>query len=89
MPSGLKRYYGKGHWHFVTFSGYRRLQLLQSARPRDTFVRELRRVGDQADFRPSRLCSYARTCGGYEGVVVEDGSIEFASASNGARVNRP
>ena len=52
MPSGLKRYYGKGHWHFVTFSGYRRLQLLQSARPRDTFVRELRKVRDQADFRP-------------------------------------
>jgi hypothetical protein len=27
MPAGLKRYYGKGHLHFMTFSCYRRLPL--------------------------------------------------------------
>jgi hypothetical protein len=25
MPAGLRRYYGKGHLHFITFSCYRRL----------------------------------------------------------------
>jgi hypothetical protein len=25
MPKGLKRYYGRGHLHFLTFSCYRRL----------------------------------------------------------------
>ena len=28
MPKGLKRYYGRGHLHFLTFSCYRRLPLL-------------------------------------------------------------
>jgi len=35
MPAGLRRYYGKGHLHFLTFSCYRRLPLLKSARARD------------------------------------------------------
>jgi putative transposase len=50
MPSGLKRYYGKGHLHFITFSCYRRLPLLKTARSRDTFVRELRKVRDETGF---------------------------------------
>ena len=44
MPVGLKRYYGKGHLHFITFSCYRRLPLLKTSRARDTFVRELAKV---------------------------------------------
>jgi REP element-mobilizing transposase RayT len=44
MPQGLQRYYGWGHLHFVTFSCYRRLPLLGTARARDLFVRELARV---------------------------------------------
>jgi len=32
MPKGLKRYYGQGHLHFLTFSCYRRLPLLGTAR---------------------------------------------------------
>jgi putative transposase len=51
MPAGLKRYYGKGHLHFITFSCYRRLPLLKSARARDTFVRELTRVRSELGFR--------------------------------------
>ena len=31
MPAELKRLYGKGHLHFVTFSCYRRLPLLKTA----------------------------------------------------------
>jgi putative transposase len=50
MPSGLKRFYGKGHLHFITFSCYRRLPLLKTARARDTFVRELARVRDELAF---------------------------------------
>ena len=44
MPSGLQRYYGKGHLHFITFSCYRRLPLLKTARARDIFVKELAKV---------------------------------------------
>ena len=50
MPAGLKRYYGKGHLHFITFSCYRRLPLLKSARARDIFVSELGKVRDEMGF---------------------------------------
>jgi len=50
MPAGLKRYYGKGHLHFITFSCYRRLPLLKTARARDIFVQELGRVRDETEF---------------------------------------
>jgi len=50
MPSGLKRYYGKGDLHFITFSCYRRLPLLKTARARDIFVKELGRVREEMGF---------------------------------------
>ena len=51
MPKGLRRYYGKGHLHFITFSCYRRLPLLKSARARDIFVRELAKLREELGFR--------------------------------------
>jgi len=51
MPAGLKRYYGKSHLHFITFSCYRRLPLLKTVRARDIFVQELGRVRDEMEFR--------------------------------------
>ena len=50
MPQGLKRYYGQGHLHFVTFSCYRRLPLLGTVRARNLFVRELARVRREYGF---------------------------------------
>ncbi|HYW67881.1 MAG TPA: transposase [Candidatus Dormibacteraeota bacterium] len=50
MPKGLKRYYGRGHLHFLTFSCYRRLPLLKMVRPRQLFVRELARVRAEFGF---------------------------------------
>ena len=50
MPAGLRRYYHKGHLHFVTFSCYRRLPLLKMARARDIFVKELGKVCDEMGF---------------------------------------
>jgi hypothetical protein len=44
MPAGLKRCYGKGDLHFITFSCYRRLPLLKTTRARNLFVKELGRV---------------------------------------------
>lgn len=41
MPKGLKRYYGLGHLHFLTFSCYRRLPLLRTVAARNLFVRAL------------------------------------------------
>jgi len=51
MPVGLKRYYGKGHLHFITFSCYRRLPLFKTARARDVFVKELSKIRDEMGFR--------------------------------------
>ena len=44
MPSGLKRFYGRGHLHFITASCYRRQPLLGSAWQRDLFVKVLEQV---------------------------------------------
>jgi putative transposase len=41
MPKGLKRYYGLGHLHFLTFSCYRRLPLLGIDNARNVFVQAL------------------------------------------------
>ena len=41
MPRDLKRYYGDGHLHFITFSCYRRRPYLGSARRRDLVLRIL------------------------------------------------
>jgi putative transposase len=51
MPAGLKRYYGKGDLHFITFSCYRRLPLLKTVRARDLFVKQLGKVRDEMGFR--------------------------------------
>ncbi|MBZ5696619.1 MAG: transposase [Acidobacteriia bacterium] len=51
MPKRLKRIYGFGHLHFVTFSCYRRLPLLDSARARNTFVQVLGEVREQFGFK--------------------------------------
>jgi putative transposase len=50
MPAGLKRYYGQGQLHFVTFSCYRRRPLLGTARARNMFVKELSRVRREYGF---------------------------------------
>jgi putative transposase len=50
MPAGLKRYYGQGHLHFITFSCYRRLPLLKTVRARHVFVKELAKVREDLRF---------------------------------------
>ena len=50
MPRNLKRYYGYGHLHFITFSCYHRLPLLASARRRDLFLRALEATRQQYQF---------------------------------------
>jgi len=58
MPAGLKRYYGKGHLHFITFSCYRRLPLLKTVRARHLRARVgkgPRRDGVSSD----RVCGHA------------------------------
>jgi putative transposase len=51
MPKGLKRIYGQGHLHFITFRCYRRLPLLRSARARNVFVRVLDEVRKEHGFK--------------------------------------
>jgi len=51
MPSGLRRIYGQGDWHFIPFSCYRRLPLLKTVHARDVFVRELGKLRDEIDFQ--------------------------------------
>lgn len=51
MPRKLKRYYGQGHFHFITCSCYRRLPLLGRARARTVFVRILGEVRAKYNFK--------------------------------------
>jgi len=51
MPTGLKRIYGRGHFHFITFSCYRRLPLLKTGRARDVFAKELSKIRDEMGFQ--------------------------------------
>jgi len=51
MPKKLKRYYGQGHFHFITCSCYRRLPLLGRARARTVFVRILGEVRAKYNFK--------------------------------------
>jgi REP-associated tyrosine transposase len=50
MPEGLKRYYGRGHLHFLTFSCYRRLPLLNTTRARNVFVEALGEIRERYKF---------------------------------------
>jgi putative transposase len=50
MRNPLKRYYGWGNLHFVTFSCYRRRPLLGTARSRDCFVKILDLVRSKRNF---------------------------------------
>jgi putative transposase len=50
MPKRLKRYYGQGQLHFVTFSCYRRMPLLGTACARNLFVKELGQVRREYGF---------------------------------------
>jgi putative transposase len=50
MPKGLKRYYGRGDLHFLTFSCYRRLPLLNTIRARNLFVQARGRIRERYKF---------------------------------------
>ncbi len=50
MPSGLKRFYGQGHLHFITFSCYHRLPFLDTNRARDVIVSELSKLRAEMAF---------------------------------------
>ena len=50
MPTGLKRFYGANHLHYITCSCYRRQALLGTARRRDAFLRVLEQVRQKYDF---------------------------------------
>lgn len=51
MPTRLKRIYGFGHLHFITFSCYRRLPLLGTVCARNTFVQVLDDVRKRHGFK--------------------------------------
>jgi REP element-mobilizing transposase RayT len=50
MPSGLKRYYGQGYLHFLTFSCYQRRPLLDTAEARNLFVAALEKIRERHRF---------------------------------------
>ena len=50
MTIGLERFYDANHLHFITFSCYRRQQLLATAVRRDGFLRVLEQVRRRYDF---------------------------------------
>lgn len=50
MPKNLKRYYGRGDLHFITFSCYKRLPLLKSIRARNFFAKALGEIRQRYKF---------------------------------------
>jgi len=50
MPAGLHRTYGAHHLQFITWSCYRRLPFLSSARARDRFLSILEQVRQRYRF---------------------------------------
>ena len=50
MPKKLRRYYGRGDLHFLTFSCYRRLPLLGTVRARNVFVHALGKIRERYGF---------------------------------------
>jgi len=50
MPSRLKRYYGTGHLHFITFTCYHRQPWLASPRRRDQFLKVFEQVRQRYKF---------------------------------------
>lgn len=50
MPAGLHRFYGAHHLHFITFSCYHRLPLLDSSRSRDRFLSILEQTRERYRF---------------------------------------
>jgi REP-associated tyrosine transposase len=50
MPKKLKRYYGRGDLHFLTFSCYQRLPLLRTVRARNLFVHALGKIRERYSF---------------------------------------
>ena len=50
MPWGLKRYYGTGSLHFITWSCYRRQPLLSSAARRDLLLTVLEKMRNRYRF---------------------------------------
>jgi putative transposase len=50
MPRNLKRCFGKGDLHFITFSCYERRPLLGTVRARNLFVKVLEEVRDKYGF---------------------------------------
>jgi putative transposase len=51
MRNPLRRYYGRGDLHLITFSCYRRRAFLGARRARDQFVKILDRVRSRYEFR--------------------------------------
>ena len=50
MPSRLKRYHSQGHDHFITFSCYHRLPLLNKDHARTTFLPTLEQLRKRHQF---------------------------------------
>ena len=50
MPRGLRRHYGLGDLHFITFGCYERRPVLQTVRAKNLFVKMLREVRQRYDF---------------------------------------
>ena len=51
MPKGLKRHYGQGDLHFITFCCYHRRRYLETVRARNLFLKVLEEVRSKFAFR--------------------------------------
>src|SRR5262249_26343405 len=89
MRISLRRLYGRGDLHFVTFSCYRRLPLLGSVHARDHFVKIPRPGSHRAPIPTVGIRGHAGTCAPVDGGAAGGQPIKLASvveAESGSRV---
>jgi len=62
MPSGLKRYYGDDHLHYLTWTCYHRQGWLAEPKRRDLFLHILEEARRRYRFVVVGLRGHARAC---------------------------
>ena len=81
MRNPLRRFYGRGDLHFITFSFYRRRRYLGTHRARDRFVKILDQVRSAIQIPADRLRGDTRTCASTGQRTKEGQSLESAAGA--------
>src|SRR5882757_2427981 len=79
MPRGLKRYYGKGDLHFITFSCYRKLPFLRTRGARDVFCTRVSSSSCRVWIPADRVRRHAEPCASIDERAGERNAVDGAA----------